>query len=64
MLQFGPNMMPSGASEHANRFASPEKRAMQCLQELLEWLARFADAVMKHRNSDANCPSAIGYAAH
>ena len=53
MLQFGPNLMPSGAPEHAHRFARPEDRAMKCLQELVSWLSRFANALSDHRQNKA-----------
>ena len=53
MLQFGPNLMPSGAPEHAHRFARPEDRAMKCLQELVSWLYRFANALSDHREIKA-----------
>ena len=53
MLQFGPTLMPRGSAKHASRFESQEKRAMQCLEELLKWLSQFADALMKHHENKA-----------
>ena len=50
MLEQGLNMMPSGAPEHAHRFISEESRARHCLQELVLWLARLADAVTAHQD--------------
>ena len=52
ILQSGPNLMPSGAPEHARDFSGPEERALRCLEELVAWLARFADALVEHRNKD------------
>ena len=51
--QTGLNIMPSGAPEHARKFPSASDRALQCLMELLSWLALFADAYAKHRRADA-----------
>ena len=50
VLQMGANMMPSGASEHAHRYASEDCRAKSCLDDLVIWLARFADAVQAHQD--------------
>ncbi len=47
-LQCGPNLMPSAAAEHARSFKNKEAHAAQSFEELLEWLARFVDAVLKH----------------
>ena len=53
MLQSGLNITPSGGSEHAHQFPTETARATKCLQELTEWLARFADTVVQHRNSES-----------
>jgi hypothetical protein len=53
LLMFGPSLMPSGAPKHAWRFASAQERATKCLEEVVTWLARFADALVKHRDTDA-----------
>jgi hypothetical protein len=50
VLDLGSNMMPSDASEHAHRFSSEESRALHCLDDLVIWLARFADAVTAHQD--------------
>ena len=42
-LQNGFNITPSGAPENARNFQSKEARATQCLEEVLSWLAKFAD---------------------
>ena len=52
LLQFGPNLMPSGAAKHAADFPDQQTRAVKCLSELLTWLARFSDAVFEHRNKE------------
>ena len=52
LLQFGPNLMPSGAAKHAADFPDQQTRAVKCLSELLMWLARFSDAVFAHRNKE------------
>ena len=44
--------MPSGAAKHACDFPDKQTRAVKCLEELLEWLSRFADAFIAHRNRD------------
>ena len=50
VLELGFNMMPSGAPEHAHRFSNEEVRARHCLEELILWLARLADAVSAHQD--------------
>ena len=50
VLELGLNMMPSGAPEHAHRFFTEESRARHCLEELVFWLARLADAVSAHQD--------------
>ena len=52
LLQFGANLMPSGAAKHAADFPDQQTRAVKCLSELLTWLARFSDAVFEHRNEE------------
>ena len=52
LLQCGPNLMPSGAPEHARDFPDRQTRAVKCLEELLEWLSSFADAFTDHRSKD------------
>ena len=52
MLQYGPNLMPSGAAKHACDFPDKQTRAVKCLEELLEWLSSFADAFTDHRSKD------------
>ena len=49
VLELGVNIMPNGAPEHAHRFRTEESRARHCLEELIMWLARFADAVSSHQ---------------
>ena len=49
VLELGVNMMPSGAPGHAHRFRNEESRARHCLQELIMWLVRLADAVTSHQ---------------
>ena len=48
--QNGFNIMPSGAPENARNFQSNEARATQCLEEVLSWLAKFADDYSDHKN--------------
>ena len=38
------------ATEHAHRFISEESRAGHCLQELVLWMGRFADAITLHQD--------------
>ena len=52
MLQYGPNLMPSGAAKHACDFPDKQTRAVKCLEELLEWLSSFADAFTDHRSKE------------
>ena len=52
-FQCGLTLMPSGAPEHACHFTSHESRAIQCMQEVMNWLAAFADALIAHRASAA-----------
>jgi hypothetical protein len=49
-LELGLNMMPSGAPDHAHRFFTEESRARHCLEEMVVWLARLADAVSAHQD--------------
>ena len=50
MLQTGLNMMPSGAPEQAQNFFSEADRATKCLEELVAWLALFANLVAHHQS--------------
>ena len=54
ILQNGFNIMPSGAPEHAPKFASEAARATHCLGEVLLWLAKFADDYTEHRNKQSS----------
>lgn len=54
MFQTGLNMMPSGAPEHARNFPTEAARATKCLQELLTWLALFANTVAQHKCSSSS----------
>ena len=53
VLQCGSTLMPSGAAEHAHMFRNNEARAIACLEELVEWLARVADAYVAHKKDPA-----------
>ena len=55
MLQAGLTMMPSGLPEHAQKYRTQSDRATICLQELVQWLARFADSVVYHKKKDSTC---------
>ena len=46
--------MPSGAAEHAQKFRDNTARTMACLEELVDWLARFATAWAAHKADPAS----------
>ena len=53
VLQCGSTLMPSGAAEHAHKYRNNETRTIACLEELVDWLARFGAAYVGHKKDPA-----------
>ena len=53
VLQCGSSLMSSGAAEHDEKFRDNTARTIACLEELVDWLARFGAAFVAHKADPA-----------